>query len=69
MFFLVKTKQLYALKSLECNSTPLFHLVYAVLWICKLAPPPLTHSSSEIHSLNFAVLNTAQCQVQIVFSL
>jgi len=27
------------------------HLVYMVLWICKLAPPPLTHTSSEIHSL------------------
>jgi len=26
-----------------CNSTPLPHLEYTVLWICKWVPPPLTH--------------------------
>jgi len=37
-------------KSLNVT-TPLPHLVYAVLWILKWAPPPLTHTSSEIHLL------------------
>ncbi len=28
-------------------STLLLHLLYADLWICKLAPPPLSHTSHE----------------------
>jgi len=34
--------------------TPLPHLVCMVLWICKWAPPPLTHS--EIHWLIWMVV-------------
>jgi len=41
-------KILHALKYLECNSTPFPLLVCMVLWICKWAPPPLTHSAQRL---------------------
>jgi len=55
-FFFSFKKNNSCLKKLECNSTPLPHLVYAVLSICKLATPPLTHTSSEIHFLTITLV-------------
>jgi len=37
------------------NTTPLPHLVYVVLWICKWSPPPLTHTSSPVDVIGHKV--------------